>query len=82
MNINMLMLGIEVTENFVKKLKQFKWSLIVKFDKRKVAHEWWAVKTVNNLLDVCGREIWSFRKHFLCPNGISKNTTSFYKIKE
>jgi len=54
LNINILMFDIKVTHHLVQKLKQFEWSLIVKFNERKVAHKWRAVETVHNLLDVCG----------------------------
>lgn len=60
LNIDVLVLYIEVTHDFVQELEQFKRGFVVEFHQRKVAHERWAVKTVDDLLDINGCEVWSF----------------------
>ena len=65
LDIHRLMLRVEMAKNLVQQLKELKRSLIVKLYQTKVGHEWWSVKTINNLFDLCGCKIWSLCKDFL-----------------
>ena len=44
----------------IQKFEELKWRLVIEFDQAEVAHEWWAVETVNDHFDFSCAQCWGF----------------------